>query len=137
MLVAGNKVKVYIQHLPTGGIGIWICAISERGQRHYMKPVAKEGGYVMQAVDEGAAPPVEPTLFFPDEMANELLLGLRDELDRHTVRTKRDQYIEGKLDATERHLEDTQGTIANLFYLCGQMANVEPPTPLGKEVRKK
>lgn len=97
--------KVYISQSDYNFGGPQILIVEERadGSRYVAKPITLE----MEPMPRGIS--LKPTFDLGSwELNEEFLQAFADAIQARKTPTKNDHTISGKLDATERHLEDLQ-----------------------------
>lgn len=79
--------------------------------------IAKPVDLIFETYDQGALP--EATIRIGHFAAKSFLTGLAEELDHLGVKTERDAKLEGTLEATRLHLDDSRWLVKELMKRIG------------------
>ena len=83
--------------------------LRERRGNHTIIIGQKDGLLVEQTIDGTVAPaPVEAILKMPSPFAQQFLKAVQDYNSNNNLKTENENLLQGKLQATERHLQDLQ-----------------------------
>lgn len=94
--------KVYFNFVDySNELQIYIIEEKPDGTRYFAKPIKP---FEMKKHEEGEIE--DPTMRFTDHIASSFLDALKLEMERHGIKPDSDFKIQGKLDATEKHLDD-------------------------------
>jgi hypothetical protein len=98
--------EVYVETIPWRG-KTGITLVERRGDKVL---VAKHVEIVFKEVNESVAMSCDPadmhTFALPTDTAKQLLDAMVVEFQKQGIQPKQQSYLEGKLEATEAHLED-------------------------------
>lgn len=100
--------KIYIQkpfESSFDGVKIWV--IKEIGPNRCQVTIDKESGNLKALlIDPDNPKELEPFLKLPTELFNEFVKAITEYASDNNIKTENENLLQGKLGATEKHLED-------------------------------
>lgn len=102
-----DKMKVKIYSQPWDGSTHIAFLVQRNGQWCMAKPVELQ----FEPLVEGEMSP-PPSMSFHPEVAQEFLTAMAQALDDRGIKVDSQAKVEGKLEATQHHLEDMRGLLA-------------------------
>lgn len=75
----------------------------------------KDGLLVEQEIESSVAMPISPLLTMKESMANAFIKAIADYASNEGLNTENENLLKGKLEATEKHLEDMRLAFTKLL----------------------
>jgi hypothetical protein len=102
--------RIYIQQPITSGYdAAKIYLLEEEGKNRYAINLDADGRLVQTLLEDGVAPILKPFLELPSNVFDKFVKAVTDYASDNNIKTESETLLQGKLKATEKHLEDLRG----------------------------
>jgi len=102
-----SKLKMYIDKPVIGGnVKVYLIDESSLSERRNLTYNSAEKNFTVTMMERGSAEKVEPFFEFPSDLFEDFVSEIVEFAKKENIKTDNESVLEGKLKATEKHLED-------------------------------
>ena len=104
------QMRIYIEKpIVSGYDAAKIYLLQEGGKNRYALNLDCDGRLIQTLLEENCATVVKPFLELPSNIFDKFVKAITDYASDNNIKTESETLLQGKLKATEKHLEDLRG----------------------------